>query len=53
MESHYGNRDGFEQAMFTADGFETDYNDKELDGGWWVKSLHVPSDIVDEVIIGF
>jgi len=50
MDSHYGDRGEFEQSMGNADEFETDYNDEVLDGGWWCKVLHIPSDVVREIV---
>ena len=50
MESHYGDRGELDQYLCNADDFETDYNDEELDGGWWSKTLHVPTDFVKQVI---
>ena len=38
------------QYIGNADDFETDYNDEELDGGWWCKALLIPSDKVKEII---
>lgn len=37
--------------MGTPDDFETDYNDEELDGGWWCKSLHVSTDFVKQIVL--
>ena len=54
MESHYGNHDTYDIGCYhigEADDFETDYNNEELDGGWWCKCLHVPSDIVKQIIM--
>ena len=54
MDSHYGARDtyglGYNHWFANSDEFENDYNNEDLDGGWWVKSLHVPSDIVKQII---
>lgn len=53
MESHFGNRNTYDipgHPFVDADDFETDYNDEELDGGWWVKPLHVPSDAVKRIL---
>ena len=52
MESHFGDRNTYDlpYPMRDADDFEEDYNDEELDGGWWCKTLHVPSDYVKQVM---
>ena len=51
MDSHYGDRGELDQYIRNADDFETDYNDEELDGGWWCKSLHVPTDFVKQIVL--
>ena len=30
--------------------FEDDYNNEELDGGWWSKTLMIPTDDVNEIL---
>ena len=42
---------GLRRYLGSADDFEQDYNDEELDnGGWWCKALLIPSDTVKEII---
>lgn len=52
IESHCGDRGELDQYIRNADDFQTDYNDEELDGGWWCKTLHVPTDYVKQIIEG-
>lgn len=41
---------GLRRHFGVADEFEEDYNNEELDGGYWCKALLVPSDYVKQVI---
>jgi hypothetical protein len=50
MDAHYGDRGDLDQYIRNADDFEEDYNDEELDGGFWVKTLHIPEEIVKKVV---
>ena len=34
----------------SADELEEDYNNEELDGGWWCKTLVIPTDDVNEIL---
>lgn len=54
MDSHYGNKDtygiGYDPWIADSDQFQEDYNDEDLDSGYWTKVLHIPSDDVKQVI---
>ena len=39
----YGSR------ILNGDEFEMDYNDELLDGGWWVKVLHVSPEFFNQI----
>ena len=41
---------GLSQWIRNANILEGDYNDEDLDGGWWMKYLLIPCDKVREII---
>ena len=45
----YGDPFG-QHGIMNADDFEENYNDEELDGGWWSIVFHVNGDFVKEVV---
>lgn len=42
--------DGYDRHMLNGSEFEQDYNDELLDGGMWVKVLHIDEEYVKQII---
>lgn len=42
--------DGYDRHMLNGSEFEQDYNDELLDGGKWVKVLHIDEEYVKQIM---
>lgn len=52
LEAHFYDieYDGYDRHMLNGSEFEQDYNDEILDGGHWVKVLHLDEEYVKQII---